>query len=254
MAQFDFRTKPSTEWTYYVVDHLPTMSNLYRYDTIEEAMGKYMSISPEKRSAIGSSIDTYHELDLLHKIDGHSVLITDMYRMKTPLWRESEEIRSSLDKMIYQLGVGHMLTSDIFEQQGSVAIPLSLEGHVNTYFADKQLYLREGEKPFHAINEVFTAKTGWIDTNCFIAQLGNSSFSAEKGRETPFIERLNIRYIDKNGHVGQADISPADYLVLKKDFERELLRKMSLSQQISCAAGKIPSSGKHQSMLPDRER
>lgn len=254
MAQYDYRTKPATEWTYYVVDHLPTMSNIFRYDTIEEAMGKYMSISPEKRSAIGSSIDVCHELDLLHKIYGKSVLLTDIYHVKSPLWRDSEEMQLSSQKMIQQLGVEYMLTSDLFGRHGSVAIPLPSEIRANNYFADKRLSVPEGEKPFRAINEVFTTKTGWIDINSFLAQLSNCALDMKKGRETLFVERLNIRYIDKTGCMGDADISPADFLALKRNLEHDMSRKISLSDQISGAAGKIVSLDKHLSSSPDRDR
>ena len=77
MANYDYRTKPDTEWTFFVVDHLPTMSNFYWYDTAKEAIEKYASLPANQRSAIGSSLGDKHVIDHIHRIDGKSVLQVD---------------------------------------------------------------------------------------------------------------------------------------------------------------------------------
>lgn len=224
MSLHDYRTKPSSEWTYYVVDHLPGMDNIYRYDTIDEAIEKFESLPDDMISAIGSSIDGLHELDHVHRRNGEPVLVTDMYNVDVELWRNSKEINEGISKIISLLGIEYELSKEIFgNMRPSVAIPLCIStgGPTDKYYLDKSLRLNKGDHPATAINEVFVRGEGWINFSDFIDKLENCKPKRiGLGSDTLFVDRLNVNYVTDKGHIGQADLSPENYLYLKEKYER----------------------------------
>ena len=247
MSHFDYRTKPCSEWTYYVVDHLPTMNNFYRFDTIEEAIKKFDSLSKDKKSAIGSSLNNMNEIDHIHRADGRAVLVRDSDNMLTDLWRESSEIQEAICKMISALDVRYELSSEVFGKKfTSVAIPLSLEkaSPIDSYYKDKYLFPKKADQLISSINEIYLSGKGWIGLDEFIKELENCPprYVGDCCR-TLFVDQLNVNYFTKDGKKGQADISPRNYCLLKKQTELEFggigipqnSSKISLTSQIRAA-------------------
>ena len=224
MACIDLRTKPKEEWTFYVVDHLPTMNNIYRFDTVEEAIAKFRDIPETSISAIGSSINGRNEIDHIHRRNGEAVLVTDIDRMSNPLWRESEEIQTASDKMISHLKVSYELSPIIFGSRfPSVAIPLERNSvqAPNNYFYDKLLNPTQPDRLLTSINEVYVAGQGWTNLDDFIDQLDNCRPKRiGDGAKTLFVDTINIKYVDQRKHQGQADISPFDYRLLRDKTEK----------------------------------
>jgi hypothetical protein len=104
-------------WTYYVVDHLPTMANIHRFNTVYEAIQCYRALDPHLRSSIGSSIGGVHELDLIHRCSNDTpVLVTAYAKVETPLWRESKELQQAIDQMIAELGIQYERNNTLFER------------------------------------------------------------------------------------------------------------------------------------------
>ena len=239
MSMYDFRTKPDTEWTYYVVDHLPTMTNLYRYDTVEEAIKKYNEIPSNMRSAIGSSLQNHYEIDHVHRIDDQTVLVTDIERTGNAIWRDSEEIQNAVALMKRELKVCYELNSDIFLKGTPVAIPLSDPSHsLSSYFNNKRLDPKISDRPLSGINEVHSSEHGWIKAVNFLDILRNREWTREGGYPVHFVNQINIRYVDKYGYRGQADVTPQEFIKLKEMYEKSLERKPSLDAQIYGASGK----------------
>lgn len=231
MEQHDFRTNPDDRWSYYVVDHLPTMDNIFRYDTVEEAIEKYKSLPENMKSAIGSSIHNKDEIDHIHRCDGKSVLVMDSERMQDPLWRESWEIQEAIDTMIAYLNVQHQYCS-LFEGYPSCIVDLERYSgsEIENYFADK-LLRPDGAKQCtdpgwtlnSAISEVFAPGKGWMNRKDFLKALNDSRPSRPgEGAKNLFVERLNINYMDEAGHMGQADISPRNFALLKEKTAMEI--------------------------------
>jgi len=233
MPTHDFRTKPITEWTFYVVDHLPTMANLYRYDTIGEAIDKFNELAPNQRSAIGSSIEDKNEIDHIHRIDGRAVLVTDIDRINNPLWRDSKSIATAVDAMKSEFKITYELSTNVFFNGISVAIPISASRFPNErYFNDKKLNPVIWNKPLSGINEVFVDGEGWVKGEEFLRKLNDRKWTREGGYPVPFVNQLNIRYVDNNGYYGQADITPQDFTQLKLRYEKSLDLKPTLEEQI----------------------
>ena len=250
MSLHDFRKKPDSQWTFYVVDHLPTMDNIYRYDTPQEAIEKYNSLPATQRSALGSSLLDRYELDHIHKIDGQSVLVRDMERVQSPVWRDSEEIVEAVSLMRQRLKVEYELSNLFGSHLGHVAIPICDGKPQNSYFNDKQLDPLVIDRPLSGINEVFVFGRGWVEVLEFLKDMDERKWTRETGYPVPFVNTLNIRYTDSKGHQGQADIAPAFFQTLRDEYERSLTRKPSLDDKIAGAesagkehtyAGKDPS-------------
>lgn len=240
MPTFDYRTKPESAWTFYVVDHLPTMSNLYRFDTVQEAIDQYKSLPDHLRSAIGSSFYNRREIDHIHRIDGQAVLIRDMDRMKDSLWRDSTVIADAVKLMREQLHVEYELSTDMFgSQRGSVAIPVMDGPCENMLHPSKMLDPKVPDRPLSAINEVFVEKCGWIPMLQFLEEQESRTWSREHGYRVPFVNNLNIRYMDRRGHMGQVDVKPADYFALCDAYKRSQDRKPGLDERIAGADAKL---------------
>lgn len=219
----DYRTKPIDQWTYYVVDDLPTMANLYRYDTVEEAIAKYQSLPASSVSAIGSSIHDAREIDHIHRCDGKSVLVTDCDHMQP--WVGNTEIQASIDKMIAYLNVQHQFSNIFRPRFPSVIVDLERYrgNEMDHYFDDK--LLRPEDPKFHisCVKEVYTEGKGWIPRDAFLKMLDNS----KPGRpgepaKNIFVDMLNIDYINHTGQCGQADISPRNFALLMEKTLREI--------------------------------
>lgn len=222
---YDNRTKPNSQWTYYVVDDVPKMSNIYRYDTVEEAIEKYKSLPSHLLSAIGSSIHDRSEIDHIQRREGTSVLVMDCERMSNPIWRESPEIQDSIDKMVAYLNVHRQFSNMFGYKYPSVAVELERYSskELENYFGDKLL---RPEKPgvlLSAIKEVCVEGEGWLKLNDFLEKLEQ----ARPGRpgdpvKSLFVDQLNIDYIDETGRCGQADISPRNFALLQQKTVQEL--------------------------------
>lgn len=225
MGLTDNRTKPEDQWTYYVVDHLPSMANVYRYDTVEEAIEKYKSLPETLKSAIGSSIDGNYEIDHIHRCDGRNVLVmdsTDLYPWQaSPV---SAEVQESIDKMIAYLNVQHQYCH-IFGKMHPSAIT-DLERYSNpeleNYFTDKLLRPEEPKYLLSSVSEVCVESKGWMPLSAFLEHLDNTKPSRPgEGAKHVFVDRLNIEYIDEAGRCGQADISPKNFALLLDKTARE---------------------------------
>ena len=221
MAVFDQRTKPSNEWTYYVVDDLPTMKNLYRYDTVEQAIDKFKEIPDNLSPALGSSIQDRYEIDHIHRrLDCPPVLIRDCDHPNcTPIWRESKELQNAIDQMIAYLNVQYELNSTIFGlNYPSVAVELERYANTlqDTYFTTKLLCPDDPQKPLSCISEVFVEGQGWMTLEPFLHQLDNNrlQYPGDHIRDIQ-VGRLNIKYLSEFGEYGEADISTRQFEILR---------------------------------------
>lgn len=248
MSLHDFRKRPASQWTYYVVDHLPTMANTYRYDTPEEAIAQYRALDPSLHSAIGASIGGIHELDLIHRKSGNTpVFLTAADYIETSLWRESPEVQDAIAQIISELNVQHELNGDLFGVHlPSVIIDLARGNDrvPDSYFHNSILYPDIPKEYRSAIAEVFSMGNGWKDTDSF-ARLLRKSRSQSKDC---FVERLSVRYINLDtGYSGEVDMSPTQYLLLREKTEQMLephrLAKdlyafcLSAEQELPCMKG-----------------
>lgn len=220
---YDHRTKPESEWTFYVVDHLPTMKNFYRFDTVDEAIEKFRSIPEHQYSAIGASINGKAKLDLIHRRDGRPVLVKDFERSKNPVWQDGT-IQAAIDKLIAYLNVQYELSNLFGNNYPSTCVELERykDAGLENYFHNKLLRPAKPEYLLTAVNEVFVEGAGWMDIEAFLKKLDESRPQAMgEGAKANFVTRLNIMYIDNTGWCSQADISVKDFIRLKEKTERE---------------------------------
>lgn len=261
---YDARTKPETQWTYYVVDELPRMANLYRFDTPEEAIAKYRELPETNHSAIGASIGGKSEYDLIHRGDGdRAILIMDHLYSKNPVWRESKEFQNALDLIIAELRVEHQYDHTVFGRNySSAAIELERyrDDHLDPYFKDKVLQLSEPSPDkdpnrLSGINEVFVFGKGWMNTEDFLRLLDNSrpQFIGD-ARKTVYVDSMNVQYKAADGRTGQADIHPREFKLLREKTERELAageKKLPLDSVIGRAEQKRAGGEKSKNTSPD---
>ncbi len=237
MSLHDHRTKPDSQWTYYVVDHLPSMANIYRFNTPEEAISCYRALDPNLHSAIGSSINGIHELDHIHRCANDlPVLVTDSDMMDTPLWRDSRESQHAIDQMISALGVQHEKNTRLFGAHApAVIVPLerNIERPLDSYFRSSILYPDIPGQYQSAIKEVYAMGHGWMAPDAFRQMLLDSRPGQPGKRQKDiFVERLSVRYLDmETGYSGTADISVQQY-GLFETRTRDLLSPEKLASDL----------------------
>lgn len=222
---YDLRTAADNRVSFYVVDHLPTMKNLYRFDTVEEAIDKFNSLSANLYSAIGGSIDNRFELDIIHRRDGKPVLVMDTERIQNPVWRENQQVQDAIDYAIAHLNVQHQLSFMFGDQYVSSIVDLERysDRQLENYFQNKLLRPTNPGNLLTAINEVHVEGSGWLKLDAFLKQLAASRPKQPgKGAKANFVTRLNIGYIDETGRTGQADLSTLNFKLLQEKTAREV--------------------------------
>lgn len=82
----------------------------------------------------------------------------------------------------------------------------------NNYIDNKILFIKPKAGrgfPKDAINEIYVKGQGWRNAKEVIVS-----------KERIFISRVNVKYIDDKGHIGQMDISPADTIRMLKPLSK----------------------------------
>ena len=267
--------KNTSSWSFYVVDDLAKMSNIYRFDSVGEALAKYKTLPTDRKSAIGASYESRFELDLIHRNTGNKpVLVMDSLRSANPVWQEPE-IESARSFLLKKLKVQHQLDHTVFGQRyPSVAIPLdynsgSKEEFSNNYFNDKVLrpFIKDPEKDamlLSSIDEVFVEGEGWMPRDKFLDFLeGSRPAAIGESRRDVFVSKLNVGYINDYGNFGYMDVSPREFKYLR-DKTRDMTlhskvpgEKRPLSDLISDATakkGETPQAPSRSSPVQENSR
>lgn len=253
------------ELSFYVVENLRCQQDrtgrfkITRFEDLEDAITAYNALPKEYTSAIGGSLlggkFGVGEIDFVHRKNGEDVLVNGFRfseRWKHPL------VAEAIDTMIYKLHLQYESDVQIFGDK-TVLVPLwrPEDKKLNSYFMDKYLRPKEGAEyevtrrwgdpamysanhPMHtehllsAINEVHLADGGgWMKADEFFKKL-----HALREYDTPErmkISTININYVDLNGRVGQADIAPHQFALLKKQTIERTAQKPGIDEQINVA-------------------
>ena len=240
MANFDHRTVGEDWVSFYVFDDLRwqqrpqhsaeprTGPNIYRYDTLVEAVSKFKELPTHMRTAIGVHLNAASELDIVHRFGEESVLVTDY--MNLPAWRHNDAVNRVVGHICEILNIEWQLDRHLLG--ATVAIPSArFSGFIipDSYMSDKELVPREPERygakidPYTAINEVFCEEGGgWIPLR--EAQAQGISF------ENPHllkVSRFNVccktRPTDKMSRawddgLHHMDMSPLDLRILQEGY------------------------------------
>ena len=250
--------------SFYVVENLRFQQdksgsfNLTLFDKLEDAIKSFNEQPKEYTSALGASLSGgkfgIGEIDLVHRKNGEPVQVNDfkfIERWNNPL------VKRAIDSMNYKLGVEYESDLRIFGDH-SVLVPLQEfeTKNLNSYFLDKYLNpskdaelevsRRYGDLSMYspsnpirskhllsAINEIHIFGVGWLPANKVFKKL--NSIDEHQSPERLKVTSLNINYIDLNGRVGQADISPYDFALLKKQTIERTAQKPHIDVQIEAA-------------------
>ena len=240
MASFDYRTVSDDKMSFYVFDDLRWQQwpqhtrehrpgpDIYRYDTLVEAVFKFKDLPPHMKTAIGIHLNANSELDIVHRFGNEAVLVTDY--LNSPAWRHNDAVDRALGQVCESLNIEWQLDHRLLG--ATVAIPSArFSGSIipDSYMSDKELVPREPERygakidPYTAINEVFCEEGGgWIPLR--EAQAQGISF------ENPHllkVSRFNVccknRPTDKMSRawddgLHHMDMSPLDLRILQEGY------------------------------------
>ena len=231
MENFDHRTVGEDRMSFYVFDDLRwqqrpqhsaeprTGPNIYRYDTLVEAVSKFKELPAHMRTAIGIHLNAASKLDIVHRYGDEAVLVTDCLNL--PAWRHNDAVDRALGQACESLHIEWQL--DHLLLGATVAIPSARLYNLVTpdsYMEDKALAPREparyGAKvdPYTAINEVFCEEGGgWIPLR--EAQEKGISFD---NPDLLKVSRFNVRTKDEQGYTHNVDVSPLDLGILQEGY------------------------------------
>lgn len=207
-----------------------------RFDRLEYAIAEYNSLPKEYTTALGGYLGETNCIDFIHRRNGESVLVNDFKKLDD--WANNGLVKQAINTIVGQLGVEYESDISTLGYQCPVLVPLSNQDKINSYFQDKYLRPRSTDEKnlLSAINEVYVEGDGWIEAKKFFSDLEKIAPSKETYR--PKVTKYNVNYVDLNGHYGQADISPADFAMLKKQTEERSAKHPDIENQIKAAAAK----------------
>lgn len=244
--------------SFYVVENLRFRQdkkggfNLTRYDKLEDAIQAFSEMPREYTSALGGSLGS-GEIDFVHRKNGEPVQVNDFKFIKC--WN-NPLVHRAINMINSRLGVEYESDLQMFNK--SVLIPLQgNEGQkLNSYFMDKYLRPREGAEKdvarkygsfdmynasspirhyhlFSAVNEVFVSGKGWMKAEKFFKKL--ESINEYESPKRLKVMKLNVNYVDLNGRIGQADIEPHQFALLKKQTIERTAQHPDIDVQINTA-------------------
>lgn len=213
------------------------VSEVKRFDKLEDAIKEYNSLPREYTTALGGCLGEMKEIDFIHRRNGENVLVTDYRNMDD--WVNNGLVKQAVELLVNRLNVEYQSDIQSLGLYCPVLVPLSDQTKINSYFKDKYLYPKVSNRLLSAINEVYEEGEGWIKFEDFYHKLDNVSPSKETYR--PKVTKYNVTYVDHNGRTGQADLSPADFALLKKQTEEFLSKRPNLDTQIKGAVDKTPN-------------
>ena len=268
--------------SFYVVENLRFQQDksggfkIERFDKLEDAIQAFSELPQNYTSALGGALGV-GEIDFVHRKNGEAVQVNDfkyIERWDNPL------VHRAIEAMNARLGVEYESDLRIFADH-SVLIPLqgSESQHLNSYFVDKYLRptkdaewevsKRYGDLSMYAadnrvhslylnsaVNEVFVGGHGWMKAEAFFKKL--ESIDEYASPERLKVMNLNINYVDLNGRIGQADIKPHQFSLLKKQTIEKTAQHPDIDSQIEFAnkvrEGQIENKGKSKNKDRDEER
>lgn len=210
-------------------------SEVKRFENLQDAIKEYNSLPKEYTTALGGYLGETNCIDFIHRRNGESVLVNDFKKIED--WSGNGLVMQAINSIIGQLGVEYESDISSLGYQCPVLVPVSFQNRINSYFQDKYLRPDDEKTLLSAINEVFVEGNGWVEAKKFFNDLDKIAPSRETYR--PKVTKYNVNYVDLNGHCGQADISPADFAMLKKQTEERSAKHPEIDSQIKDAAAKV---------------
>lgn len=244
--------------SFYVVENLRFQQdkaggfNIKRYDKLSDAIVAFSELPEKYTSALGAAYDS-GELDFVHRIQGVPALVQD-YKRSSARW-ENPLVDRAVNEMISKLGIEYELDLECFNK--SVLIPIQDHDKktINSYFMDKYLrpskpegwtdprwgspdmYSKEHymhQEYLHtAVNQVYVGGKGWMPGDKFLKKL--NALKEYDSPERLKVMQININYVDMNGWIGQADILPCDFALLKKQTLERTANHPDIDVQIDTA-------------------
>lgn len=237
------------QWPQHTPEHRPG-PDIYRYDTLVEAVSKFKELPPHMKPAIGVHLNAKSELDIVHRFGNEAVLVTDY--LNSPAWRHNAAVERAVGQACEALNIEWQL--DHLLLGATVAIPLarlSTSAIPDSYLAGMGLVPHEparyGAKidPYTAVDEVFCEDgKGWIGLR--EAQAQGISFD---NPDLLKVSRFNVRtkYLpsekmsvawdgDSLHHV---DVSPLDLSILQEGYTLRFGEQHSFDKTMDLLVGDL---------------
>lgn len=251
MARYDFRTKSEEALTFYVFDNLrsqdmPEGTSIYYYDNLEDAIKKFGDFPKEWTTAIGCSLQSVHEIDLVHRVNGEPVRVMDFYGIET--FSKRTDIHESMNQLEKALSIRYQMVFGIHPRR-SVLAPIEDPNYMDSHLKDKVLFISKNRRStalFASINELYVQGEGWMEPEKFLKAYPNDAYHDP---HSPVVEKVNANYMEiEKGWTGQCDMSPVSFKnMMQKTKEYNLSfadKKEPVDQQIA-QAEKALKEGPH---------
>lgn len=262
MAGYDYRTQPETADTlsFYIFDNLRMQhdgegGNVYRFDTMKEAVTAFRMIQAEHPSwttALGGSVGGEHEIDLIQRRDGINVLIDDFKRI--PFWADRPDVSQAIGEFAAGPGIDWQTDRELLN--GPILIPYAPEGAPeDPVIADKVLLPKNPANALTSLVEAYVEGQGWIEPDQ-LKQLVKEHRNDPGNR--PKVSRLNVAYETmgkdggERGRTGFVDIKPGEMHGMADRF-RELMDIRSQERDDRLAAENQVNPSVSEADLPEKD-
>ncbi len=219
MAGYDFRTKPEAEDTlsFFIFDNLKMQEsgeggNVYRFDTMQEAMTAFRMISAEHPGwtiALGGSVAGEREIDFVQRREGWMNVLVDDYK-RIPFWANRDDVAQAIKEFAEGPGIEWQTDRELLG--GPVLIPYAPESaSEDPVLADKALLPTDSEDALTSVSEAYVQGQGWVDLDQLKQMIRDHGSNPD---ERPRVSRLNVAYETmgksggERGRTGYVDIKP----------------------------------------------
>lgn len=195
------------ELTFYVFDNLragregtPPGSNVYRYDSLDEAVSIFNRLPDTYATAIGCSIGRRQEIDLVQRVNGEPVKVTDFYRMDA--FNSRADVHDAMKKLQEDLGIRYEMVDGILPRRPCLCY---LTSEDRTYpEINGRVIAGSG------IDEVHVQGEGWLPEKEFKKKYNKTSY---EDPNMPVVTFVNVKYQEpETGRRGSVDTHPKGYI------------------------------------------
>lgn len=222
----DFRTKPTSELTFYAIDDLRAQFKgksfqIFRFDTIQQAIDKYNEFDKSLTSAIGGSIHGTHEIDFVHQYNGEPALVCD-YK-NTNYWRNAPQAQAAIKTVVDTLEIKWQMDNigrALVLTPNSFYFPSTHDNYLNNL---SLIPFKNFDKACDRfVSEVYIDGEGWksgrwLEEQENLRNPGNSD-------KVYKVLRLNAHCVNELGYSCEPDIDVYNYKILRERNKIELSR------------------------------
>jgi hypothetical protein len=212
------------EFKFYIVDDLKRMSEIKRFDNLNDALHQYhksRSLQTNIRTALGIEYKS-SSIDLIHKFGKYDTRVNDYMKIQqnSPMYNMKYKLEKVVDGISQAMDIRYQVCSQLLGrfQTGVCIIPITKH---DSYIDGKILDPCDSMgNPRSAFNEARISDLDGNNCGC-IDWIGLKKLM--ENEKCPVIEMVNVSYVELDQWRSQMDIMPASFIEMAENLEHRYI-------------------------------